>query len=194
MTYKIAALDIETLSLDINAVVSDIAMVIVDIQSPQAYNLIETDLRNPNVITYEWYLPVLDQIELGRTVDPKTIRFHKEHRKTPMLGNQLYPAHHQPASFKEVFASIRSAIAEHNVQELWMNHTSFDYSRLHTLVLQLGEEPLWHYRLEYDIFTLKKALRLPPSTTEAKHVAIADCVWLLETLKSAAPYLQRTWG
>ena len=192
--YKIGALDIETYSLSINAAISDVALLIVDIGSPQAYEQIKLESSTTlNLDEFCWYFPLLDQIELGCVVDKETLAFHRKHRKADMLGNQLYASHIQPQPLTEVFDSIRSTIIDNNIQELWINHTSFDYSRLHTLVEKIGQKPLWNYRLEYDVYTLKKVLKLPRLETEATHVAVEDAVWVLKQLKSAAPYLKRAW-
>lgn len=196
MSYRIAALDIETASLKVRTAILEVGLVVIDIQEPDAYENIE--FLEDKAMKFNFVLPLPEQLLLGKHVDPNTLRFHlnniRKSDPTYEFGHTIFPIEVAPrSSLRKVVSDLQAHIAELEVKELWVNHTSFDCSRLISLAEDLGiEKPLWGYRIERDLATIRtlvpKEHRDEPHTVA--HRGTEDAMWNLRELSRVMSLLK----
>lgn len=193
-------LDIETLSLRLNALVLEIGLVTVLMD--ETYG----QLDSPQI--FHWKLDHEEQLRMGRHVDPSTYEFHlKIHGDNlsnvffgfePTLKTTYDPIFERNSLLnpnkaclppKLVLDDLRSKCS--NLSELWMNHPTLDSGRLHSLKEDVwaDDEPLWKYHIERDVATLR---RVTPSfyaslknelPKETAHRAVDDAFYNLRVVQ-----------
>lgn len=199
---RIAALDIETCSLDNRAHVTEVAVVKVD-YIPEADRDLDDadDIPTKELAERFWSSPVArrcftfdfyEQVKLSRCVANDTLAFHERIRGLPearrmMLGTEDYPL----VSIADGFKILRDQIAD--CDQLWINGLSFDPVILRSLQQEAGiVEPAWDFQKECDVRTVRKTNPLVRAATErdgkpVAHRAYEDALW---NIKVAVNYLE----
>lgn len=149
----IYALDIETLALRSRALVLDIAVVVADL----------------DVWKRDWAAPIavkdvlkvrpsfVEQLKLGRAIDPGTIEFHEKQQGADKFAQHLLTSNEYPtSSVQDALNSVRKFMRTSG--PVWINGLSFDPMVLRTLAEDIGDEdrPLWNFRDELDVRTVRK--------------------------------------
>ena len=178
LPYPIATLDIETLSLDLNSVIDEIAIVITDIlpheqPRPEDYFLYCQSTKLPQadqgtevkIDAYTWFPNVTLQLLNGASFSQATLSF----REKSLRANTKNPG----ASFKDALSTSRRQTLEEvalgikslepQIQEMWVNHPQFDIPRLQSLFNGRSEWPFWNFHKERDVATLKGIIRSLPN-------------------------------
>jgi len=154
-------LDIETLSLRPNALVTEIGVVVFD------------------SITFKesaclFIAPsFFDQIKLGRHICPRTIEFHEQNSTLP---NQL-----GDMPIRDAVNHLCKFIRSHNPHHIWIQGPDFDRPIIEDLCQQVGETLPWRFSRTRDARTVwaiafpgvKHAPR-PHTATEACRATLAD--------------------
>ena len=179
-TKIIGTLDCETLSLSMNCVVYEVSLLVLEVD--EYY----TSKSLPAL--HEWRIEILEQVSRGRDISRETLDFQFKTFGTdfPSLvygnnKNGVIPV--RPLDF---ILDLKEKTK--NLKELWINKTSFDSGRLHSLAEDFGVKGnLWPHRAELDIRTIRDALSLPSdkgdSSLSSAHRATADCLWNLGVLR-----------
>lgn len=196
---NIGTIDIETLSLSMNAAIIEIGM-LVSVVDVVNWKPNYTQCADSSVGFYS-RLDFLEQLELGRRIDTGTIAFHVKTFGAGPFRSSLYgsPASEEGGSAmvsyaKEALLHLKTACKD--LDELWTNHPTFDSGRLHTLSEQLGIGQLWDYRIERDICTLRKSMGLSGDesvkgdTNLVRHTALGDCHWNMSILRAFGYFIE----
>lgn len=205
----VCAIDIETLSLSLNALVYEIGVVctsflpipgtkwgVKDLDA--LVDLSERNTDNDLVFSYTRVpLSIVEQVLSGRHVDNGTVQFHeKVFAKRGLSHKNEFRKHELNAlTLDDARGLLDLYIGNIQPKEVWFNHTSFDSPRI-TNVLYNGEANSvpWNYRSEYDVFTYKQsygeALKdgdrdyTKFSTDNDHHDSIGDCLYNLAVLSA----------
>lgn len=210
---RIGFLDIETLSLSMDAVVSEVGMVVANMN--RWYEPDESSIK-----TFEWKLPVVEQVmEYQRSITQETLMFHfsvfKEATFELLFGT--------PEKFREK-ESLKSSLLRlrmecERLDELWMNHPTFDSGRLHSLYESVKKKQvltpgpfgfdiwsdaisrgngLWSFRIERDIATIRKAIpeefmqNLPVvEKGRVQHRGVDDAKWNMAVVQRHGQFLKK---
>lgn len=184
---KIAALDIESCSTKQRAHIFEVGIVLAT-HTPNGvvYDDEEDEDYRPSLSVNEkvgFTFDLIEQMNLNRLVDAKTMAFHAQHRgaaaRTMLTGSEQYPL----VTLHEGFDIIRDKLKD--VELLWINGLSFDPS----LLISLRDEceyphDLWDFRTECDVRTIRTTndliYRLTHDERErSTHQAIKDAEWNL---------------
>ena len=169
----IAAVDIETLSLSLNAVVYEIGIVCTNFLPMPGTKWGTKDLAALEALAAgskgdlifeirKILISIEEQVRDGRVTDQDTLNFHKKvFEKRGLDADKEFEKHRLNAlTLEQARTMLGRFFAEHTPEEVWFNHTSFDVPRI-TNVLYNGEPKSvpWNYRSEYDVFTAKQEYR-----------------------------------
>lgn len=189
MKKRIGAIDCETLSLRTNAVIWEAALLVTTVN--EWYEPLETD---PPAIA-SWRLEVLSQLALGRAADPDTLAWsYKQHG--PAFHELVYGTDgaqllHPTEALNQIKRACRG------LDEIWINGTSFDSARLHSLGEDLGvcdgKNGMWVYNSERDLRSFRHVLDLPDTVEElaqGKHRAMADTYWCWGMVQQLGQFLK----
>lgn len=205
----IATIDIETYALSLNAVVDEIGVIITDVLpvtvAPLRYfdlsevirNSLRKNLDSPlnGIHAGKIRLDAVEQIAMGRAVDPGTMAFRVKAYGSREEMMQDYHSVSPRSSVEEARRSLRGYFQGLEVAEIWFNHTQFDVPRLSHL-LEGGKDLYWNFRLEKDVFTAKTEARkiakmrsavdplhIPSGEGHgASHQSLDDCLYNLWVL------------
>jgi hypothetical protein len=175
------SLDIETLSLQPNAVVTSIA------------------IACENGASFYTHLPLDPQYVIGRIFDQNTIDWWNDTNKE-IFEIMMHCCACQPQNrgyIETVFERIALFIDEHDDGtdiNLWMKPPSFDSVILKNLGADFKLELPWHYRVERDVRSIlslaeehanknNQILNLPELPTDKAHDALVDAQHQLELVK-----------
>ena len=179
----IAGLDIETLSLEPDAVVFEIGIVVYNTSSPNFHSR----LIKPRIS---------DQIVAGRRIDQSTIDWHVNTVHggdrvgfSSRLSEHCYQENSISASPSVAYDIVKADLAD--VDEIWINGLSFDPVVLSSLFYAYhpGRESIpWNYKKEKDVRTILPSISKPgfpsvslPACLQTdhllKHHAVADSTW-----------------
>lgn len=181
MTYNIATLDIETYGFALGVAIGEIAMPVYKLSGKKRY----WEIKDQDPVTFEVNLPLLEQLEKGLVVEPQAVTFHRSNLQVALNVDSFFcDPTSLPTPTKTALENLVSFVQEHTIQEIWMNHTSFDSGRLHAVAQVFGiTKPLWHYRAEKDIATLRDLFqKIETSKAKVSHRALADALWNAEVL------------
>lgn len=180
MTYNIATLDTETYGFALGTAIGEIGVACYKLSSKKRY----WEILGQEPLVFEVNLPLLEQLELGLTVEAQAITFHRTNLQAPPTTESFFSSlTESPTPTKVALERLASFVKEHNIQEIWMNHTSFDSGRLHAVAQVVGVKPLWPYRAEKDIATIRDLFqKIPTSSSKVAHRALADALWNAEVL------------
>lgn len=187
-SVKVASLDIETLSVRMNAAIIEVGYVI---------GMVPVHVESMN---YNDFVPIaqgtlsfdlLDQIKLGRHVDPSTIEFHERQTNEAAARCMIYGySGSQHRSAFDQLTILKKLMKD--VDELWLNHPTFDAGRLNTLAEQVSVDPLWRYSIEKDVATLKRMFGLD-SNIVCTHRGLDDARYNLDLLKNFSATRVSRW-
>lgn len=178
--------DIETLGLKPNTVVTQIAALVYDIDDP------DTHYRQ-----VDEYLPIQPQMtQLGRQIDADTMLFWMQQNDTARkrfdmnTGNDFDELQ---ALVQSVHSKLTQEIGNSATHEVWARGPQFDIAILDSLFGQFGLSAPWRYDRVFDLRTIMLAAGLkkddvPMPAGLVKHVALHDVKYqmlcLLESWKS----------
>lgn len=164
----VATLDCETLSLDYNAIIFEIAVFVKDFETGK---LKELAIR-PNI---------LEQIYYGRTSSIETLNFHKKFRGEKFLHFLQTSNVYRTFSIAECHKKMSEFLKD--CDSMWVNGLSFDPVVLKTLFASVGLDLPWAYYKEGDIRTLNNYV-LPTKTKNkpSSHDALSDAIWNMSVL------------
>lgn len=210
----ISTLDIETLSLSLNAVVYEIGIVCTNFlpvpgvkwgtQHLEALTAMADESKGDLVFGYiKIRLSIIEQVLSGREIDTETVKFHdKVFDRRGLTALSEFTKHEQSAlTTEQARVALRRLVAWHQPEEVWFNHTSFDVPRI-TSVLYNGvaNSVPWNYRAEYDVFTAKQEYRnglndgdrdyTKFKSDNDHHDSIGDCLYNLAVV-SACRFSER---
>lgn len=186
----IAGLDIETLSLEQDAVVFQIGVAIDTFIPPSTYPIPENELRIFNPTTKSIGLEVMGQLMEGRSVSKDTMDFHRKVAAkhgldivNDVVVRDLYfhQAEIQRYSLKEAREVLFKLLS--SVHEVWINHPEFDLPRLKGALQVKEASPLFDFRKVRDIATIRKSgISLPKieNSNRERHDAVLDATWNLQ--------------
>ena len=164
----VATLDCETLSLDYNAIIFEIAVFVKDFETGK---LRELAIR-PNIF---------EQIYYGRTSSVETLNFHKKIRGEKLFSDLQTSKVYQTLSIAECHKKMSEFLKD--CDSMWVNGLSFDPVLLKTLFASVGLDLPWPYYKEGDIRTINNYV-LPTKTKNKQktHDALSDAVWNMSVL------------
>ena len=178
---KIAALDSETLGLAPESIVYQIGVVLLDTETSETSQ-------------HGFYINLVEQIFNGRTIDPKTISFHKNR----LLNLEQFAAEIEPSE-RYIETSIANAYAKikpllDNVDQIWINGLSFDPVLMDNLFAAIGKGRPWFFRKEIDVRTINEHV-LPVFAVQEKkgkslHDALSDAEWNITVAKKFHKHMQ----
>ena len=186
----IAGLDIETLSLEQDAVVFQIGVAIHTFIPPSTYPVPDNEQQVFNPTTKSIGLEVMGQLMEGRSVSKDTMDFHRKVAAkhgldivNDVVVRELYfhQAELQRYSLKEAREVLFSLLSK--VHEVWINHPEFDLPRLKGALQVKEANPLFDFRKVRDIATIRgSGISLPEieNSTRDRHDAVLDATWNLQ--------------
>ena len=177
-TRRFAGFDIETLSLDLNAVVYQLGVATLDL--PREFHTTTDHIYGMPLVTfldqyvftgitlYSVYVDILPQTLRFKHVDPGTLDFHRGVSERAQGRVQEEPEF--ISSYLGQGRSDHPTIALELLQgwlsspeELWINHPSFDVPRTRLLAKDFQYPgDLWNYRSERDVATIKASFKRLP--------------------------------
>ena len=173
LRYKIAALDIETLSLRTDCVIHEIGIV-------HAVRDRNAGLIVP-VNEYTLSLSVMEQIARGRVADQETIDWQIKQFGIVELTRRT-SGHMMVAD-----ARLNLQHLLHDCAEIWVNHPEFDLARIDTLFdcFGLPREP-WNRQAVRDVSGLRKEMGLVVDKPKGPdfHTGVGDCKYTLAVVEA----------
>lgn len=170
-------IDIETLSLEPNAVVFQIGAVVFDMSG----NI------NSEAI---YHVDILPQIMKGRHFDPETQKWWMQQDPSAWWRQLLNTNTVEFAIF-----GINDLHEQYQCSSVWANSPSFDCVTLRSLAKDFGTELRWDFRSEMDLRSLKKISSVlgfrESESVKATHNAVKDCV---DQVKKVAFYWNNIVG
>jgi len=171
MTTTSLILDIETLSLRPNAIITEIGVI--------AFNRADFAPIDQIVIRPGFY----PQIESGRHLCNDTVQFHRRNKTLPMEVTDEDPT----VSIALLLAFVR----KHHPQNIWIQGPDFDAPILQSFHQQNSAELPWKYWQVQDSRTAWK-LAFPGIKHDPRpHSAIGDCEATLRDLAKSLVTLDR---
>lgn len=171
---KLAGLDIETLDTSVRSQVFEVAIVRATLDD-------EGTMTETSATKFRF--DFLEQQSFQRAVSPDTIAFHERLRTPAGLRKSLYGE----SEYVDVDAYTGLGIIAKEVadaDELWINGLSFDCSILLTLAQDAGyEKPLWKFRRERDVRTIRETnvhVHHATDLSSVAHKAYEDALWNLQ--------------
>ena len=186
----LAGLDIETLSLEGDAVVFQIGIAVETFSPPSTYPIPDNEIRVFNPTTKSIGLDIFDQLINGRSMSKSTMDFHREVASkhgfdivNSTIDRNTY--FHQTDPQRYPFKETRKVLTEllWDVHEVWVNHPEFDLPRLKGALMATESEPLFDFRKVRDISTIRKSgISLPKieNASRDRHDAVLDATWNLQ--------------
>ena len=163
-------IDIETLSLRPNALITEIGVIAFDSSSFKE----STSLY----LTPSFF----EQIKLGRHICPKTIEFHEKQDTLPSkLPN---------TQIKEALFHLRKFIQNHNPHHIWIQGPDFDRPIIENLCEQVGEPLPWEFWKTRDSRTIWDIAFPGVKHAPRPHTALADCRATLTDLQKSLSSLR----
>lgn len=166
-------LDLETLSLQNNAVVSEAAIAIFD---PQA------DFIN---FSYSWLLQLETQQKNGRHVGMDTVQWWLMQEEAP----RLKMAEKKDRVFVTDFLDHLDRVCDwKNVEGFWSHGLNFDVIILTDMYTMYGRKVPWHYRTPRDTRTLFWLADMKTEDlvkAEVKHSAVSDAIAQAKSVQMA---------
>jgi hypothetical protein len=208
LPHTIAALDIETLSLDQDAVVHEVGVVFTNILPPKGVLWTLEDLQSLQeakengfehiIASSRIRLLIVEQVLMGRRVDLNTVGFHSKLIKARGQDTLDYFQQHEThaISTNEAKGFLAHLWATYTPTEVWVNHPSFDVPRLVGALFEDKANAVpWRHHEEFDVFTAKHLYRQQLLTGEADltkfppnkdiHDSVADCLYNLSVLRGS---------
>ena len=186
MSKKVGTLDIETLGMTSDAVVYEVSLITAEVD--EYYKVVDGA-----AIPKEWTgkLDILIQMLNNRAIEQGTLAFHFKNFKENTAQKILEGGHGPQAHPQAVLQHIADECS--SLDELWINGTSFDPPILqHLNQMFRPDKPLWYFRIENDIRTIRSRLSLSePGTSTAKHESIEDCRWNWSIIQKFGTYLSK---
>jgi hypothetical protein len=191
MTSKpktLAGLDIETLSLENDAIVFQVGIAVSTFVPPSKYPTPteEDQIFRPEV--YSFGVNILEQMVAGRSYSKDTLDFHRKvaasttnHSLDTVSGINAYFCQDTSFVCSEAASNIRRILS--NADEVWINHPEFDLPRLFGALNITTKEPLFDFRRVRDVCMARKSgLRLPDvaNGNRHRHDASLDASWNLQ--------------
>lgn len=186
----IAGLDIETLSLEQDAVVFQIGVAISTFVPPSTYPIPENEHQVFNPTTKSIGLDIMGQLMEGRSVSKDTMDFHRKvaakHEldivnDSTVRDRYFHQAETQRFHLKEAREALFKLLS--NASEVWINHPEFDLPRLKGALRVTEAQPLFDFRKVRDLATIRKSgISLPKieNSTRDRHDAVLDATWNLQ--------------
>jgi len=181
-TLNLAALDIETLSLENNAVVYELGIVTMQL-SVETSPTVQPPY-NSHIVNFH----ILPQVLEGRSVSVDTVKFHEKLARKRGLntssntedfdyyfGQSSNHLAHPPESITEQVRSILTG-----ADEVWINHPEFDLPNLNSLLKVTTDKPLFHYRKVRDVSMARNSgLGIFQPEGESAHKSVLYALWNL---------------
>lgn len=187
----IAMIDLETLGLGADAVVTQVGAIIAYADDP------ETPVR-----TISEYLPIQPQMELGRKVDASTLIWWltspdvSDEARKGFLNNRGDDMDELLALVRSVVRKIRQELPEDREQyEIWARGPQFDIVKIESLFAMCGQDIPWAYDRVRDLRTAMSAANLsskdvPMPADLTPHVAVDDARFQMSCLAQTFARLQ----
>lgn len=164
-------LDIETLALTPDALITQIGMI-----------AITGD--NASVVGEELIVPgFFQQLSLFRRICPETIKFHEENGTLPATLSQEKP--------EVSIIKMEAFIQKHQPRHIWIQGPDFDRPIIEDLCIQLNRKLPWNYWITRDSRTLQGIAFPGVKNPKRPHDAIGDCLATRESILAAAHELGR---
>lgn len=197
---KIVSLDIETASLSTNALILELGLISVEVDSYADIDFTQV----AKAVAYAQHsfsgsgscwpapyaavivaFPYAEQISLGRDTDSDTIAWHNA---TPERSTEFKRMMQASMGTDRTVRSVLAQLYEfcEGADDIWINGLSFDPAILKTLAEQSKfGSALWeNFRAESDVRTIYRKFNVDPDMTAwPSHIAINDCVRNLLTVK-----------
>jgi len=182
-------MDIESLDLGPNSVVTQIAFV--------AY-----DLDDPEIIyrEVEEYLPIQPQIALSRTINADTIIWwmqQDDKARARFEANRGSDMEELIALVGSVATKMAAVIEECSEYEVWARGPQFDMVNVESLMLACGVQTPWKYDRVRDLRTVMELANvhtkdIPLPAGLVQHVALSDCKYQIVCLTESLRALRRS--
>jgi 3' exoribonuclease, RNase T-like len=186
----IAGLDIETLSLEQDAVVFQIGVATETFIPPTTYPVPPEELAPFAPQTRSIGLEIMYQLMDGRSVSKDTMDFHRKVATKHGLDIDNDPVvrgiyFHQAELQKYTATEARDVLFKllSGVQEVWINHPEFDLPRLKGALRITEANPLFDFRKVRDIATIRNSgISIPKieNPHKERHDAVHDATWNLQ--------------
>lgn len=166
----VATLDCETLSLDYNAIIFEIAIFVKDFESEKVKEL----AIRPNIF---------EQIGYGRTSSVETLNFHKKIRGEKFFSDLQTSKVYQTLSIAECHKKMSEFF--NDCDSMWVNGLSFDPVIFKTLFSSVGLDLPWPFYKEGDIRTINNYVLPTKVKNKPKtHDALSDAAWNMSVLNA----------
>jgi hypothetical protein len=180
LPHTVASLDLESLSLDQNAVIHEIGVVFTNFLpfpgtlwtlSDIPFLTKKTELVESVNPTPAWVpvfyqariaLSVAEQVLMGRVVDTSTLDFHKSvfKKKQKVFSVEMLEQQKESLTIDAARTRFDTLFKTYAPEQVWVNHTSFDVPRINNLLYDSKPNALpWTYRKEHDIHSAKTIFR-----------------------------------
>jgi hypothetical protein len=190
-SIRVAVLDIESLSTRMRPVVTEVGYIVADLKRSD-YTVWRENIVDQGTIQFD----ILEQVKMGRHIDPKTIQFQEDTFGPDRYREIVYgrPGHTSDFYYAaDGLDKLRKALK--GVHELWMNHPTFDAGRLNTLAEDCDDfGGLWYYGAEMDIHSIKYKHGLEIEEKDPdQHRGLADCRYNFSILAQFASTHTQMW-
>jgi hypothetical protein len=166
-------IDLETLSLAPNAIVTEIGAITFDIH-----------MQDLILDQKSWQLDIAVQVKMKRHMDHETIIWWM--KQSDAARRKMYDA--QRMAVNTALEEFETTFDWPNIEGIWSHGLNFDIPILEDLIKQWGKKVPWHYRTPRDTRTLFwLAGGVKPEGHVVAHSAIDDCI-------AQARAVQRAFG
>jgi hypothetical protein len=166
--------DIETLDIHpSNSIIIAIALVVFGIGNDIAQN-------EDQLVTYQVYLPIKEQLDMGRTITQDTLLFHLEHPVALYEWAQSMREEMKECDLHYSLLMLHDILI--NSDEIWVNGMNFDATNIATLFASVPEikDKSIRYSVWRDYRTIAKEFKVDYKNffieEETQHCAIHDAL------------------
>ena len=188
---RIATLDIESLSTRMRPVVTEVGYIVTELKRSD-YTEWQSNIVEQGTIQFD----ILEQVKMGRHIDPDTIQFQEDTFGVDRYREIVYGVPTEDNNFYYAAEGLRLlSKVKKGVNELRLNHPTFDAGRLKTLAEDCGIfGGLWSYGAEMDIHSIKYKHGIEIEEKDPdQHRGIADCRYNFNILAKFASTHAQVW-
>jgi hypothetical protein len=186
---RVAALDIETLSTRMRPVITEIGFIVCDLPRSD-YTQWESNIKSKGTVQ----LDILEQCKMGRHIDPDTIDFQERTFGRNEYRDLIYKRPNGDNGVSYAVDALQLVkLSLKGVDELWLNHPTFDAGRINTLAEDCGIfNGVWNYGSEMDVHSIKYKHGLEVEG-DAVHRGLEDCYYNMNILSKFASTREQHW-